>query len=443
MKTIRQYKEDIKALMDRSGQFDAKAEAESRDLNAQELALKNEILDTVEELREQVRTLERQDRVHQSLEVPAGETRKAAKTVTPGIVVGEDRASKDRFASFGQQLAAVRNACQPQGHVDPRLYNAVSTGLTETVPSDGGFLVQTDFATELLDQVWATGVLPSLCREIPISAPSNKLTMNGVDESSRATGSRGGGIRGYWVSQGSEKTQSKPKFRQINLELRKLVGLCDATDEMLADAVALEGIIRTGFAKEFGFLLDDAILNGSGADQPLGILQSPALVTQAKEDGQDADTIVVENVVKMYARMFASSMGDARWLINQTVLPQLFTMSLPVGLGGVPVYMPPAGVSAAPYGTLYGRPVLAVEQCQALGDAGDIILCDFASGYLLATKGGMKSDVSIHVRFEFDESVFRFVLRVDGQPLRASAMTPYKGGATATQNHFVTLAARA
>ena len=35
--------------------------------------------------------------------------------------------------------------------------------------------------------------------------------------------------------------------------------------------------------------------------------------------------------------------------------------------------MPPGGLSAASYGTLFGRPVLTVEYCAALGDEGDII----------------------------------------------------------------------
>ena len=82
------------------------------------------------------------------------------------------------------------------------------------------------------------------------------------------------------------------------------------------------------------------------------------------------------------------------------------------------------------------------EQCATLGDLGDIILGDFPNGYILADKGGIKTDVSIHVQFIYDESVFRFVLRIDGQPALASAITPYKGGAAFNQSHFVTLAAR-
>jgi len=303
-------------------------------------------------------------------------------------------------------------------------------------------MVQTDFSSEILKQVFETSIIANRVRRIPISGNANSIKINGLDETSRATGSRYGGIRGYWADEAEEKTASKPKFRKIELSLKKLVGLCYATDELLEDASALEGVIRQGFVSEFGFLLDDAILNGTGAGQPLGVMNAGCLVSVAKEAGQDADTLVFENIVKMYSRLFAGSRQNAVWLINQNVEPQLFAMSMAVGTGGVPVYMPAGGISGQPYSTLFGRPVLPIEQCQTLGDKGDIILADFPQGYVLAEKGGMKSDMSIHVRFIYDESVFRFVMRVDGQPVRASALTPFKGGATATQSHFITLDAR-
>jgi len=72
------------------------------------------------------------------------------------------------------------------------------------------------------------------------------------------------------------------------------------------------------------------------------------------------------------------------------------------------------------------------------------MLADF-SQYKFIDKGGMQSDVSIHVRFIYDESVFRFVYRCDGQPVLASEITPFTAGvttATATLSHFVRVAAR-
>lgn len=62
----------------------------------------------------------------------------------------------------------------------------------------------------------------------------------------------------------------------MDLSLKKLTGVCYATDEILSDAAALEAIIKEAFSQEFGFKLDDAILSGTGSGQPLGILKSKA-----------------------------------------------------------------------------------------------------------------------------------------------------------------------
>jgi len=447
MKTITQYRDDISKMLKKAEDIDTKAISESRDLTEGELALKNELLDSIEETEKIVATMERQERVKKHLEdPPEAATRPKPRKADPDIEMPEDSRAKDRFASFGQQMAAVMRAGVPGGHVDPRLFNTQgSTGLSESVPSDGGFLVQTDFANQLLQDTFETGLLASRCREIQISGNSNSTTINGVDESSRADGSRQGGIQAYWADEAEEKTKSKPKFRQIELKLKKLVGLCYATDEMLDDASQLEGIIRNGFTSEFGFSLDNAILRGTGSGQPLGVLNSGSLVTQAKESGQAADTVVAENVINMWSRLFAPSRANAVWLINQEIEPQLQTMMVTKthgsdGITGQLIYMPPGGISGSPYGTLYGRPVVPVEQCSAIGDKGDIVLGDFSNGYVLARKGGMEAAMSIHVRFIYDESVFRFVLRVDGQPVRSKPLTPYKG--SNTLSHFVTLAQR-
>jgi HK97 family phage major capsid protein len=350
-----------------------------------------------------------------------------------------DRPERERFASLGQQLVAVMQAGMRGGTVDPRLFNAAS-GASETVPSDGGFLVQQDFTAQLLQDTIETGVLGKKCRQQPISGNSNSMKINGVDETSRAS-TRYGGIVGYWEGEADKFTGTKPKFRKIELNLKKLTGLCYATDELLDDAVALEAFIREAFPGEFGFLVDDAIINGTGAGQPLGILNSGCLVSVDKETGQRAKTVLAENIIEMDRRLFANSGPNAVWLINQNIKRQLYTMSLAVGTGGIPVYMPAGGLSGAPYGQLLAKPVIPIEQCATLGTVGDIILADL-NGYILAQKGGIKADVSIHVRFEYDESVFRFVLRIDGQPVRASALTPYKGTSSDTQSHFVALATR-
>ena len=185
-------------------------------------------------------------------------------------------------------MAAYR-AAAPGGKIDERLTTRAASGLNETNPSDGGFLVQQDFVSELLKRTYETGILASRVKRIPITTNSNGLKINAVDEDSRANGSRWGGVQTYWESEAAELTGRKPKFRQMDLSLKKLTGLCYATDELLQDASALESVIRQAFAEEFGFKIDDAILSGSGSGEPLGILNSGAMVTVAKEADQNVE----------------------------------------------------------------------------------------------------------------------------------------------------------
>lgn len=339
-----------------------------------------------------------------------------------------------KFRSFGEQMMAVYRSVCPGGKVDSRLSTRAASGLNESNPSDGGFLVEKDFVKELLKRTYETGILASKVRKIPISSNSNGLKIKAVDEDSRANGSRWGGVQCYWEDEADEISASKPKFRTMDLSLKKLTGLCYATDELLQDAAALESVLKEAFAEEFGFKIDDAILSGTGAGEPLGVLNSGAIVSVPKETNQ-TDKIKIENLFKMWNRLWARSRANSIWYLNQELEPYLYTLTI----GDKPVYIPAGGLSEKPYATLFGRPVMPLEQCSAAGDMGDIILADM-SQYLLIDKGGINQASSIHARFIYDEQVFRFIYRLDGQPIWNKPLTPYKGSATVSP--FVTLAKR-
>ncbi len=341
------------------------------------------------------------------------------------------------FANLGEQMQAVHRAAVVHDR-DPRLV-AAALGANETIPSDGGFLVQVDSSSEILKRTFDKANLAGKVRRFPLGANSNGMKINALKDDSRATGSRYGGVRGYWLAEAAALTASGPmQFRQMELNLKKLGGLLYATDEQLQDAAFLEAMMLEAVSDEFSFLVDESIISGNGAGKPLGFMNAGCKVAVAKETGQAARTIVFENVQKMWSRLWAKSMPNAVWYINQDCYPQLNAMSLVVGTGGVPVYLPPGGLSQAPFGTLMGRPVQPIEFCETLGTEGDIILADL-SQYMMIDKS-VAAATSIHVAFLTGEQAFRFIYRVDGQPVDNKPITPYKG--TATQSPFVTLATR-
>ena len=370
----------------------------------------------------------------ESLEAKA----KANVTRQPGRVITDNEAERP-FESLGEQLAAIASASRSGNIPDRRLFLAASGG-SATVPADGGYLIRTEFSTALLDKVQTQSALLSRCTTIPIGEGNDGVEIPYVDETSRVDGSRWGGVLVYRASEADAATSKKPQINRHEIRLESIKGLAYMTDRLLRNAPAMEAIYSKAFASEFAFKIDDEIIRGNGAGKCLGILNSGALVSVTKETGQAAATLEFDNIVKMRARLYSKSRPTAVWLINQDIEPALHTMSMPVGTGGVPVFLPAGGASATPFDRLFGMPVIPIEHAATLGTVGDIMLVDL-SEYLIIQQGGLKGASSMHVRFIYDEMTFKWSWDINGQPAWKTPLTPYKG--TATQSPFVALSTRA
>jgi len=430
----------IQSRMAECAAMKEKAEAENRHLNAEERERFGGFMTDVTVYTEELELEKREAAVKERLAKPSGDG--IRPNLEPHIDELQARfpglpAKEDRFATFGDALVAVRQAANPSQGIDRKL--RAPAGMSEGSPADGGFLLQMDYASDIKKRMFSTGqILPRLTR-LPISSNSNSITIPAAADDTESAGVFGG-IIAYWLAEAGTKSTSSPKFREMVLKLKKMAVVVPTTDELLNDKVTLEAFIRTGSNLALVKEAEKQIIRGVGAGQPLGVLNSGALVTVAAETGQLADTIVYANIVNMWSRMYADSRTNAIWLINQSIEPQLYTMGITVGVGGSPVYQPPGGASAAPYGTLFGRPVIPCNHCSKLGDVGDIILADFGE-YLWIEKGGVQEATSIHYAFITDETYYRFVMRCDGQPAWSKVFTPEQATA-ATQSPFVTLAAR-
>jgi len=167
---------------------------------------------------------------------------------------------------------------------------------------------------------------------------------------------------------------------------------------------------------ELRFQTEAAIMNGNGVGKPLGILQSPALLQLARVDANEIDATDIAN---MWAHRYAGA-NDYVWFVSSTIFPQLVNLTI----GDSPMFFPAGGLGGLPYGTILGRPVIETEYNPSLGVLGDIVLAS-PSQYQLITKGGIQSASSIHVKFTTDETAFRFVYRVDGEPAWNNKVTSY------------------
>jgi HK97 family phage major capsid protein len=388
------------------------------------------------------------------------ERRTPTVPATDPVIVGDNNEEK-KAASLGEVMQAMAyQLFSSTGRRDKAAYilpngvavhviaaiggtealQAAASGASSGNPESGGLLVRNEWNTSLLDKAKEEGKLAPRCFPMPIGDGFDGVEAPFVDETSRATGSRWGGVQVYRGAEAAAMTGAQPKLGKFEMRLEDLFGLFYATDRVLRDATLMQALAEKAFASEFAFKLDDEIFRGTGAGQCLGIVGQAPTVSVPKENGQAAGTVVYENVIKMFARLLARCMPGAEWFINQAVWPQLFRMSLSVGTGGVPAFMPPSGLSGSPYGTLMGLPINVIEQASAPGTVGDIVLANFKNDYAVISKP-MTSASSIHVLFTSNQTTFRWVWPVIGKPVLSAAITPYKGADTL--GPFVTLATRA
>lgn len=458
--TMEQLQGKLVELRDAANNIQARADAEKRELTADEQTEVGQIFSSFENVEADISRREQLDSINARIAEPQGRKTNpevtdndSAATVasiaassasakkTPynsGAKIYSGDPNKWGFRSYADYLGAVVASSRKGASTDPRLIaNAPTTYGSEGVGGDGGFAVPPDFRSAIITKVMGEESLLSLTDQMTTSG--NSITFP-ADETTPWQST--GGIQAYWEAEGGQKQQSKPALVEKTIKANKIIALVPLTDELLEDGPAMSSYVNRKAPEKINFKVSDAILNGSGIGMPLGILQSPGTVVVAKESAQTADTINFMNIVKLYGSLTPSARIKAKWIMNPDVEQQLMTMSFPGTGTAVPAYMPPGGLSGAPYGTLLGRPIISSEAAPALGDQGDIIIGDMNNYLSVVKAGGIRSDVSIHLWFDYDITAFRFVLRVGGQPAWNTAITAYQSGSSA-RGFFATLAARA
>lgn len=357
----------------------------------------------------------------------------------PGSTVIETQVNiakdpKRGFSSFGEFAQSVRGASAHGARPDERLLIGAAAPTTfgsEGVGQDGGFAIPPEYSREIYTLSQTDDALLPLTDEVTVSGnsmvfPKDETTPWGTD-----------GIRAYWQAEAAAGTQTKPKIGTTTQRLHKLMALVPLTDELIADTNALDSYLPSKVADSIRWKTNEAILFGNGNGQPQGAFNSAASIIVAKESGQATLTLQAMNLAKMVSRLPGGSFPRSVWLVNNDVLPALFTLTL----GNYPIYLPTnAGIQGAPYGTLLGRPVMVSQHAKSFTAQGDVLLLD-PKWYRTITKaGGLQTATSMHIYFDADATAFRTSFRVDGQSKIAAAITPANGSTTLSP--FIQLGAR-
>lgn len=352
----------------------------------------------------------------------------------PATPIDREEEARAGFKSVGEFLSSLKGMAG--GSTSAKLNkwrekSAPTSAMGESSGESGGVLVPPAFLAEIMKYDGLSGVdLLSKTKNIPVSG--NSVTIPTNEETPWA-----GGVQAKWRAEMGVIAQTTPKLGDITLTLNDLVCLVPVGNNLLDDASATSAVVTDAIREALRWKFNEAIITGSGAGMPLGVLNSGALVTVAKTSGQAAATVTTANLIAMYARGLNKT--RSAWYVSPQVQEQLMATTMP-GAFQPAMFRMFEGFGEAPLPSIFGRPIVELENCSELGAAGDIIFADF-SGYAAITKN-VQMATSIHMFFDTNATAFRAVARMDGKPWAKAPVVSAKN-ADFKRSQFVTLAARA
>lgn len=403
MEKLRKRLEEIRAQLSEFHALDG--------LSPEQTEIVNNLTSEAFELKNQIEAKEEMEKV-----LNFTNSAKPKTTALPRVEVGAPNRVNNGmhgFDSVGEFFLALKS--DPRGLNNENL--KIMSSQREKVSEDGGFLVPETMLDAVQKKVESDESLMTRCRILRTAG--NRITIP-VDENAPWSGSSSN-FDCEWVGEEKTAAETQKKMNEADIKLHKLQAKISVTDELLEDAPLIESIIMQDAPEVIMSRINSAIINGDGIKKPEGILRSGFGYEVAKEGGQAADTIVFENLKKLYTHALPRAKRNGIFLYNVACEEQLIGMKLDsASTDGVSVYLPNNSIAGAPYGTLWGRPVFPMAGAMPeLGKAGDIMFVDLSFYYVALKTGAVDRKMSIHALWDEDKTSYKFTFRMGG-------MCPFK-----------------
>lgn len=286
--------------------------------------------------------------------------------------------------------------------------------LAGTADADGGFLVPDDASTTILMNAYdQSELMPFVNR-----GTTGRDVFN--------TGSLSKPVVG-WGTTGVAVTDQTLTTGQVKIEIKPLQALVLISEDTLSDAAAdLNAEVFNAFAEAIAEAKDDAIVVGTGAQQPVGVLTLQAVKDRAVVSG--ISSLLVDATHNGFDVLYAAYMSlnkkyrrNATFALNSATERVLRTSKNAEGN-----YIWHLQGSLGEANTLLGRPVASAEGMPDIAaNAFPIVVGDF-SRYSVRDRTGVVIQRLVERYAEFGQVGFRIKHRTGGAPLLAEAFTPVK-----------------
>lgn len=262
----------------------------------------------------------------------------------------------DKYAVYGGAFDTYLRRNKDGLTPDHMSVLAETKALTNITDPEGGFLVTTEFRTEVIKKlrnlVWIRRMARAIETQAGVVAfptfdPADSQTLPPVAIANQA-------ISQYNLSQLFGKTQFIP---------HKRAGIVAIPLELIEDAsVDVSALLTDFLAMRFAETEENDFINGNGVNVPVGLYWAAAkgaLPTQAIAGVTTA--MVPEDLVKTVYGIRAVYRNGASWLLHRLVVQAVRLFRTNIGGAGTGMFMFQPSMQAGEPPTLFGYPLLESE----------------------------------------------------------------------------------
>ncbi|WP_439137562.1 phage major capsid protein [Roseicyclus sp.] len=304
------------------------------------------------------------------------------------IVEASERTSRDSgdkgLAIYAKWLKGGDKALNEEdwGHIR----NTMSTG----TGSEGGFTVDTEVATSVIDALKAYGGMRQAATVIATTGYGllSFPTSNGTAE------------KGEIVEENASATDEDIAFGTVGLPVYKFSSkVVTVPIELLQDSnVDIEAFVRGRLVDRLGRVTNELFTTGTGISQPRGIVTGATVGVTAANSTSQVTAVTYDSLVNLQHSVDPSYRRSAAWMFNDTTMRELRKIK---DSQSRPIFVPgyEAGVPGGEPDRLLGAPIIINQDVANMAASAKSILFGDMSGYYIR-------DVMAVEMFRFTDSAF-------------------------------------
>lgn len=275
-------------------------------------------------------------------------------------------------------------------------------------PADGGYLLPSELHTEIVAALKNENVMRKICRVIQTQSEYQIP----LQQTAPTTN---------FVGEGQAITLSNETFKQVSLSAYKCACGVALSNELLSDgAYDLESHLTQEFSASIGNFEENALLNGSGTNEPLGLLNVIASDTSMQKVTTGAN-ISSDDLINLVYSLPAPYRKNAVFLMNDTTLAAIRKLK-----DANLAYIWENSMQLGEPSNLLGFPVYSSEHMPSIASGNLAILFGDFGKFIIGMRGNLRFRPLYEVGALTDVTHFLMIERFDGVLTDKSAIRALK-----------------